>query len=86
MEMDGENPTFSCFSRIFASFLTVWWVFVWFFLVYSPDLNPLLLLWSKLKAFLRKLKTRSLRGLQVALGVALGDICGWFKHDGYESI
>jgi transposase len=34
--------------------------FVWFLPVYLSDLNPLLLLWSKLKALLRKLKVWSL--------------------------
>ncbi|MDR1992568.1 MAG: transposase [Nitrososphaerota archaeon] len=34
--------------------------FVWFLPVYLSDLNPFLLLWSKLRAFLRKLKAWSL--------------------------
>jgi transposase len=63
--------------------------FVWFLPVYSPDLNPIELVWSKVKAVLRKLKARSFEELQAALKVALGaiticDIKNWFKHNGYH--
>ena len=62
--------------------------FVWFLPVYSPDLNPIELMWSKVKAILRQLKARSWEDLQKALEAALAaitldDISGWFKHDGY---
>jgi transposase len=55
---------------------------------YSPDLNPIELLWSKLKAILRKLKVRAKELLDEAIAyafdcVSLSDISGWFKHDGY---
>ena len=65
--------------------------FVWFLPRYSPDLNPIELVWSKVKSVLRKLKARSWGELHVALKVALGaiafgDVKNWFKHDGYASI
>lgn len=55
---------------------------------YSPDFNPIELMWSKIKAILRKLKVRSVEFLEDAIAYALGsitpsDIAGWFKHDGY---
>jgi len=55
---------------------------------YSPDLNPIELMWSKMKAILRKIKPRTFDDLIDALGKALdsvtyGDIIGWFKHHGY---
>jgi transposase len=61
---------------------------VWFLPAYSPDLNPIELIWSKVKAVLRRLKARTFEELQVALKMALaaitlGDIGNWFKHDGY---
>jgi len=63
--------------------------FVWFLPVYSPDLNPIELMWSKVKAVLRKLKARTHEELQKALRaaldtIALVDIKNWFKHDGYH--
>jgi transposase len=62
--------------------------YVWFLPAYSPDLNPIELIWSKVKTALRKMKARSFEELQVALKTALdtitlGDIANWFKHDGY---
>ena len=55
---------------------------------YSPDLNPIELMWSKIKATLRKLKVRAKALLDEAIvqafsGISLTDISGWFKHDGY---
>ena len=55
---------------------------------YSPDLNPIELMWSKVKAILRKLKPRTAEDLISAMGQALNsvtheDIVGWFEHDGY---
>ena len=55
---------------------------------YSPDLNPIELMWSKVKSILRKLKPRTFDELIAALGQALdsvtyGDIVGWFKFAGY---
>jgi transposase len=56
---------------------------------YSPDLNPIERLFSKLKAALRKAKARTIDALIEAMGEALravrpGDILGWFRHSGYE--
>jgi transposase len=55
---------------------------------YSPDLNPIELRWSKIKAILRKLKVRTKELLDQAIAqafsaVTLSDISGWFRHDGY---
>lgn len=55
---------------------------------YSPDLNPIELMWSKLKAVLRKLKIRTAERLSDAIASALdsisvSDISSWFEHDGY---
>ena len=56
---------------------------------YSPDLNPIERLFSKLKAWLRKAKARTVDALVAAMGEALravrpGDIAGWFAHSGYD--
>jgi len=56
---------------------------------YSPDFNPIELMWSKMKAFLRKLKIRSRDLLDEAVAsslasVSLSDINNWFLHDGYR--
>lgn len=56
---------------------------------YSPDFNPIELMWSKMKAFLRKLKIRSRDLLDEAIisaldSISISDICNWFTHDGYE--
>jgi transposase len=55
---------------------------------YSPDLNPIERLFSKLKAALRSAAARTVDGLIEAIGDALrtvspGDILGWFGHSGY---
>jgi transposase len=55
---------------------------------YSPDLNPIERLFSKLKAWLRSAAARTVDGLIEAMGEALravrpGDIRGWFGHSGY---
>ena len=55
---------------------------------YSPDLNPIELMWSKIKAILRKLKVRSEELLEDAIAFAFNsvtssDVHGWFSHDGY---
>lgn len=55
---------------------------------YSPDLNPIELMWSKVKSLLRKLKIRSPDLLPGAIALALdsvavSDIMHWFLHDGY---
>jgi len=55
---------------------------------YSPDLNPIEKLWSKLKAILRKLRIRSLDALEHAIrfvlsSVSSADCVGWFRCAGY---
>lgn len=62
--------------------------FVMFLPEYSPDLNPIEMMWSKLKAILRKIKPRTNDELEKAICLALdsvtySDIVGWFEHDGY---
>ena len=54
---------------------------------YSPDYTPIEKLWSKVKAYLRRVAARSKDTLYVALGEALEtvtpqDIIGWFEHAG----
>ena len=63
---------------------------VWFLPRYSPDLNPIEEMWSKIKAWLRKTGVRAKEALIAAIGVALcqvtpGDAEGWFKHCGYTN-
>ena len=55
---------------------------------YSPDLNPIEMMWSKIKAYLRKAKARTKELLEKAMELALNsitvtDILGWFKENGY---
>lgn len=55
---------------------------------YSPDLNPIELAWSKVKAVVRQLKPRCLADLVDATGTALLristlDLAHWFAHAGY---
>lgn len=56
---------------------------------YSPDLNPIEKLWSKVKAIMRKLRVRTADALAVAIPFALGmvsrqDCAGWFHCSGYR--
>lgn len=55
---------------------------------YSPELNPIEEMWSKIKNFLRKLSARTKSKFHHALTKALMsitklDLFGWFKHSGY---
>ena len=55
---------------------------------YSPDLNPIEKLWSKMKAFLRKFKARALDTLPDAIqhafqNVSPSNCSGWFRSCGY---
>lgn len=55
---------------------------------YSPDLNPIEKMWSKVKAYLRKTKARTKEALWQAIGAALktvtaSDAVNWFKSCGY---
>jgi transposase len=56
---------------------------------YSPDFNPIELLWSKVKAYLKKVKVRSSDKLFEAIAdalntISLSDISNWFAHDNYS--
>jgi transposase len=58
---------------------------------YSPDFNPIEMMWSKIKAYLRMAKARTETMLEVAIAEALNsitvaDILGWFMENGYVSI
>lgn len=55
---------------------------------YSPDFNPIEKMWSKIKAYLRKVKARTQETLWQAVGDALRtvtalDALGWFTSCGY---
>jgi transposase len=55
---------------------------------YSPDLNPIEKMWSKVKEILRSAKARTADALLDAIGmalraVAIDDAEAWFEHCGY---
>lgn len=57
--------------------------------VYSPDLNPIEKMWSKMKAILRRIKARTPDELDDAIKTALDSITpqdaeGWFHSCGYS--
>lgn len=63
--------------------------FVLFLPEYSPDLNPIELMWSKIKSVIRSLKPRSPLDLLSAISIAFEaisplDISAWFRHCGYS--
>lgn len=58
---------------------------------YSPDLNPIEQMWSKVKNTLRSLEARTRESLLEAIGHALAgityqDTLNWFAHCGYNFI
>lgn len=58
---------------------------------YSPDLNPIEEMWSKIKAYLRKVKARSQDRLFPEISNAFrlvhpDDVRGWFRHSGYVNL
>ncbi len=60
---------------------------VWFLPPYSPDLNPIEKMWSKVKQFLRSAKARTEEALLDAIAAALKSVCasdaqGWFSSCG----
>jgi transposase len=60
---------------------------VWFLPEYSPDLNPIEKMWSKVKSMLRTLAARTKDALIEAIGTALRavtatDAANWFAHCG----
>jgi transposase len=63
---------------------------VWFLPRYSPDFNPIERMWSKVKAYLRKVAARTKEDLIATIGEALATITSqdaqnWTKHAGYAS-
>jgi len=61
---------------------------LWYLPPYSPDLNPIEKMWSKVKAILRTLKARTEESLINAIAKALeaitaNDAKGWFESCGY---
>lgn len=64
---------------------------LWFLPPYSPDLNPIEKMWSKVKEMLRAAKARTEDELFRAIGTALdkvtpSDARGWFRHCGVAVI
>jgi len=62
---------------------------VLFLPAYSPDLNPIEKMWSKIKALLRSAEARTPAELVTAIGQALArvtpqDALGWFTSCGYS--
>jgi len=61
----------------------------WYLPKYSPDLNPIELMWAYVKAKLRKLKARTIVALETALKIAFEAVTpelikSWFAHCGYS--
>ena len=57
---------------------------------YSPDLNPIEKMWSKVKALLRTAKARTREDLEMAIGKALQSVTpedaqGWILECGYTA-
>lgn len=64
---------------------------VLFLPAYSPDLNPIEMMWSKVKEFLRDAKARTEETLREMIAAALErispkDALNWFVHCGYSFI
>jgi transposase len=62
---------------------------VLFLPAYSPDLNPIEMMWSKIKTLLRGAEARTISDLISAIGRALAqitskDALGWFTSCGYS--
>jgi len=63
--------------------------FVFFLPAYSPDLNPIEKMWSKIKSLLRTAEARTPADLIIAIGQALAEVTpqdalGWFVSCGYS--
>jgi transposase len=57
---------------------------------YSPDFNPIEMIWSKVKHLLRSAAAQTVDALHEAFGTAMNDvsiseICGCFRHCGYAT-
>lgn len=55
---------------------------------YSPDLNPIEMMWSKIKSLLRKWRSDTVEMLHSVIPdafseISLSDISGWFSASGY---
>ena len=64
---------------------------IWDLPPYSPDLNPIEKMWSKVKACLRRTKARHTEALYDAIGQAMArvtdqDIVNWYASCGYSLI
>jgi len=64
--------------------------FVLYLPTYSPDLNPIELMWSKIKSYLRKVKARTIDSLYDALKdafnlISTDNIKGWFSGSNYSA-
>lgn len=62
---------------------------VLFLPAYSPDFNPIEMMWSKVKSLLRTAQARTAADLITAIGQALAritpkDALNWFAHCGYS--
>ena len=56
---------------------------------YSPEFNPIEMMWSKIKTILKKIKPRTKAEFKRAMKLAFesikkSDLLGWFKHCGYN--
>ncbi len=76
-----SDPTLALITRAGANVL--------FLPAYSPDLNPIELMWSKVKSLLRWAEARTQDQLITAIGQALEqvtprDAINWFAHCGYS--
>lgn len=76
-----SDPTLELIVRAGAQVL--------FLPAYSPDLNPIEMMWSKIKNFLRAIQARTGEQLIAAIGQALAqitpqDAMNWFAHCGYS--
>jgi transposase len=76
-----SDPTLALIAQTGAQVL--------FLPAYSPDLNPIEKMWSKLKALLRSAQARTPADLVAAIGQALTqitpqDALGWFTSCGYS--
>ncbi len=76
-----SDPTLALISQAGAEVL--------FLPAYSPDLNPIEMMWSKVKQRLRTVEARNHADLIAAIGQALArvtphDALHWFAHYGYS--
>jgi len=76
-----SDPTLGLITQVGAQ--------VRFLPAYSPDLNPIELMWSKVKQLLRGAEARTFAELLGAIGQALAQVTAtdalhWFAHCGYS--